>query len=161
VWDFGVPLLIAAAGVFELYTPACISCRAPAEHGHHPGSRLDNLVFLLAICPPLVWRRRHPVAVCVAVLVVQPAWHLELYSSIDFTLRWRRGDLGIEVVGPGPGPVPSDEPSVTAGSGCGSARRCTAASRPGWPVRPTGSGCARLPIEAPARAGARPARRGR
>jgi signal transduction histidine kinase len=84
LWDFGVPLLIVAAGVFELYTPACISCREPAEHWHHLGSRLENIVFLLAICAPLVWRRRHPVAVCLAVLVVQLLWHLELYSSIDW-----------------------------------------------------------------------------
>jgi signal transduction histidine kinase len=85
LWDLGVPLLILAAGVFDLYTPACISCEAPAEHWHHLGSRAENMAFLLAVCAPLVWRRRHPVAVCVVFLVVQLAWHIELYSTVDWS----------------------------------------------------------------------------
>jgi signal transduction histidine kinase len=85
LWDLGVPLVIVAAGVLELHTRACISCQEPAEHWHYLGSRAENAVFLLAVCAPLVWRRRYPAAVCVVFLVAQFVWHVSLYESVDWS----------------------------------------------------------------------------
>jgi hypothetical protein len=39
------------------------------------------VAFLLATCAPLIWRRRHPLAACLAFLAAQAAWHVALYPS--------------------------------------------------------------------------------
>jgi signal transduction histidine kinase len=74
LWDIGVPALLVAVSVVALYVNDPSSPRF--EFRGSPGA---NVAFLLATCAPLVWRRRHPLAVCVAFLAAQAAWHVALY----------------------------------------------------------------------------------
>jgi hypothetical protein len=76
LWDLGVPAALALGTLVALYGNDPSGPRFEFR-----GSHAANVAFLLATCAPLVWRRRHPLAVCVAFLVAQGAWHVALYSS--------------------------------------------------------------------------------
>jgi signal transduction histidine kinase len=76
LWDAGVPAALAAGTLLALYGNDPSSPRFEFR-----GSSAGNVALLLATCAPLVWRRRHPLAVCVAFLVAQAAWHVALYPS--------------------------------------------------------------------------------
>jgi signal transduction histidine kinase len=62
-------LALLALGAIEIW----------AERGQVAGPRGLNTMFLLAVTVPLVWRRRHPVAVLVLVTAGVIAWNYALY----------------------------------------------------------------------------------